>query len=61
MKRMRVKSGVKLHPVKKSIEQHYDRLHLVEKEYDKDSLQAEEVREQIEHIELMDEMFAAAI
>ena len=61
MKKMRVKHGAKLHHVKKSIERHYDKLHAVEKKYGKESIEADEIREQISHIELMDEMFAAAI
>lgn len=60
-KKFTARSGAKLHLKKKSIERHYDKLHLVEKKYGKDSQEAEEIREQIRHIELMDEMFAAAI
>lgn len=60
MKRYKI-TKKKLRPVKKSIERAYDKLHLVEEEYGKDSIEAEEVREEINHIELMEEMFAAAI
>lgn len=46
---------------KKSIEKAYDRLHEIEEKLGKESIEAQAVRDEIEHIELMDEMFSAAI